>query len=156
MKTIIILISTLFLVSCEVKVYESNSDGEKSMVDSLTHQFLSGWNNHDSVAIMNTIAEDAIVMNDSLIHSGSYSIAQNWVSGGTRVLSNIKTTSLTKGRSESIAYDAGTYSLDLTPPGGLLLKEKGNYSLIWKKQSNGFWKLSFIHIEDITRMPDIN
>lgn len=129
---------------------------QKVNVDSLTANFLAGWNNMDSAAIMNTMADNAIVMNDSLIHSGHKDIAERWISGGVRVLSNIKTTSVIKNYDQNLAYDAGTYSLDLTPPGGPLLKEKGNYSLIWTKQANGEWKLTLIHIEDITRMPDIN
>jgi ketosteroid isomerase-like protein len=118
-------------------------------------EFLAGWNKHDSATIMSTIADNAIVMNDSLIHSGTFAIAQNWVSGGVKVLSNIKTISLIKETNESIAYNGGTYSLDLTPPGGPVLKERGNYSLVWRKQKNGEWKLTLVHIEDITRMPDI-
>ena len=71
------------------------------------------------------------------------------------MLSNIKTSSLIKDYDKKIAYDGGTYTLDLTPPGGPVLKEKGNYNLVWTKQQNGEWKLTLIHIEDITRMPDI-
>ncbi len=124
-------------------------------VDSLAALFLAGWNTKDSVAIMKTIADDAVVMNDSLIHTGAKAISERWVSGGVRVLSNIKINSSIREASESIAYDGGTYSLDLTPPGGPTLKEKGNYSLVWSKQKSGEWKLTLIHIEDITRMPDI-
>lgn len=104
---------------------------------------------------MNTIAGNAIVMNDSIIYSGHSAIAANWVSSGVRVLSNIKTTSLIKDSDNKIAYDGGTYTLDLAPPGGPLLKEKGNYNLVWTKQADGSWKLTLIHIEDVTRMPDV-
>jgi len=135
------------------------SDNEKLNtsvnVDSLNAVFLAGWNNKDSSAIMKTIADNAVVMNDSLIHKGKDAIANNWISGGVKVLSNIKTISLIKEGSGNLAYDGGTYSLDLTPPGGPVLKEKGIYSLVWTKQNNGEWKLTLIHIEDVTRLPDI-
>ena len=42
---------------------------------------------------MNTIAENAIIMNDSLIHNGHKAIADNRVSGGINVLSNSRTSS---------------------------------------------------------------
>lgn len=150
---------TLFL--CSLAIISCNQTTEKSTetvsvnVDSLTSTFIAGWNNKDSAAIMNTIADNAIVMNDSLIHNGHKAIADNWVSGGVKVLSNIKTSSVIKNNDNLLAYDGGTYSLDLTPPGGPILKEKGNYSLVWTKQQDGNWKLTLIHIEDITRMPDI-
>lgn len=85
----------------------------------------------------------------------SNEIAKNWISGGIKVISNIHTVSSIKGTSESIAYDGGTYSLDLTIPGGPVLKEKGNYSLVWAKTNKNDWKLTLIYIEHISRMSDI-
>lgn len=158
MKKLIIIIFCIVIIGCNQRSENSTDTMQQTNsvnVDSLTEEFLVGWNKHDSAAIMSTIADNAIVMNDSLIHSGTYAIAQNWVSGGVKVLSNIKTITLIKETNESIAYNGGTYSLDLTPPGGPVLKERGNYSLVWSKQKNGEWKLTLVHIEDITRMPDI-
>ena len=154
MKQVTLFLAFVALISCNSKT-ESNSSAVSVNVDSLTAAFLAGWNNKDSAAIMKTIADNAIVMNDSLIHKGRLAIANNWISGGVKVLSNIKTSSVIKDSDIRIAYDGGTYSLDLTPPGGPVLKEKGNYNLVWTKQQNGEWKLSLIHIEDVTRMPDI-
>ncbi len=154
MKQLTLLLALATVISCN-QTTEKSSSALSVNVDSLTATFLAGWNNKDSVAIMKTIADNAIVMNDSLINNGHSAIANNWVSGGVKVLSNIKTSSVIKDSDNKIAYDGGTYSLDLTPPGGPVLKEKGNYNLVWTKQQNGEWKLTLIHIEDITRMPDI-
>jgi len=158
MKNLTILLFCITIFGCDQPSTKSTNtlpQSESVNVDSLTDMFLAGWNKQDSTAIMKTIADNAIVMNDSLIHKGKKDIAENWISGGVKVLSNIQTTSLIKGVSESIAYNGGSYSLDLTPPGGPVLKEKGNYSLVWSKQQNSDWKLTLVHIEDITRMPDI-
>jgi ketosteroid isomerase-like protein len=154
MKQLIILILALIVISCNKSV-ETNITGNNVDVDSLTLVFLQGWNNSDSAAIMMTIADNAIVMNDSVIHNGVDDIAKNWVSGGVKVLSNIQTISIIKGSTDNLAYNGGTYSLDLTLPDGALLNERGNFSLVWAKQESGQWKLKLIHIEDITRMPNI-
>ena len=154
MKQLTLFLALATVISCN-QTTEKNTSTLPVNVDSLTATFLAGWNNKDSAAIMKTIADKAIVMNDSLIHNGHSAIANNWVSGGVKVLSNIKTSTVIKDSDNNIAYDGGTYSLDLTPPGGPVLKEKGNYNLVWTKQQNGEWKLTLIHIEDITRMPDI-
>jgi ketosteroid isomerase-like protein len=154
MKQLTIFLAFSTLISCK-QTTEINSTETPVNIDSLTATFLAGWNNKDSAAIMNTIADNAIVMNDSLIHNGHSAIANNWISGGVKVLSNIKTSSVIKDSDNKIAYDGGTYTLDLTIPGGPVLKEKGNYNLVWTKQQNSDWKLTLIHIEDITRMPDI-
>jgi len=158
MKNLLLLFITLAMVSCNqpADINQAHLNAITPVnVDSLNAVFLSGWNNKDSAAIMNTIADNAIVMNDALIHEGTDSIAKNWISGGVKVLSNINTVSLIQKGSESLAYDAGTYSLDLTIPGGPVLKEKGNYSMVWAKQDDGEWLLTLVHIEDVTRLPDI-
>lgn len=154
MKQLALILTLATFISCN-PTPEKITSATQVKVDSLTAAFLAGWNNKDSSAIMNTIAENAIVMNDSLIHSGHPAIANNWISGGVKILSNIKTLSVIKDSDNKIAYEGGTYTLDLTTPGGPVLKEKGNYNLVWTKQQTGDWKLTLIHIEDITRMPDI-
>lgn len=155
MKRLTLILALTTIVSCN-QTTEKSGAATPVNIDSLTAIFLAGWNIKDSAAIMKTIADNAIVMNDSLIHNGHSAIANNWISGGVKVISNIKTASIIKDSDYKIAYDGGTYTLDLTPPGGPVLKERGNYNLIWTKQQNGDWKLTLIHIEDITRMPDIN
>lgn len=154
MKKLTLLLALATVISCN-QTSEKSTSATPVNVDSLTTTFLAGWNNKDSAAIMKTIADDAIVMNDSLIHNGHSAIAANWISGGVKVLSNIKTSSVIKDSDNRIAYNGGTYTLDLTPPGGPVLKEKGNYNLVWTRQQDGEWKLRLIHIEDVTRMPDI-
>ncbi len=154
MKQLALFYPLVTIIGCS-QTTETNSSATPVDVDSLTSTFLAGWNNKDSAAIIKTIADNAIVMNDSLIHNGHLAIANNWVSGGVKVLSNIKTSAVIKDSDNKIAYDGGTYTSDLTPPGRPVLKEKGNYNLVWTKQQTGDWKLTLIHIEDITRMPDI-
>ncbi len=154
MKQLTLLLALATVISCN-QTTEKKLSTTPVNVDSLTATFLAGWNNKDSAAIMKTMADNAIVMNDSLIHNGHSAIANNWISGGVKVLSNIKTSSIIKDSDTKIAYDGGTYTLDLTPPGGPVLKERGNYNLVWTKQESGDWKLTLIHIEDITRLPDI-
>lgn len=158
MKDLLPLLAIALLFSCNannVKVPEPSSITSNVNVDSLNALFLAGWNNKDSAAIMSTLSPDAVVMNDSLIHTGTEAIASKWVSGGIKVLGNIRTVSVIKNASDKLAYDGGTYALDLTIPNGPVLKEKGNYSLVWTKQADGRWLLTLVHIEDVTRMPDI-
>lgn len=154
MKHFILFLSLVTIMSCSQES-EKNKTSTAENADSLRAKFIAGWNNKDSAAIMNTIADNAIVMNDSMIHKGNSAIADYWISGGVKVLSNIQTTSVINYSDNNIVYDGGTYTLDLTPPGGPVLKEKGNYSLVWHKQEAEVWKLTLIHIEDVTRMPDI-
>ena len=114
--------SYVYTVCCNPTI-ETKSSTTPVNVDLLTAIFLAGWNNKDSAAIMNTLADNAIVMNDSLIHNGHLAIANNWISGGGKVFSSIKTSSVIKDSDNRIAYNGGMYSLDLTPTGGQLFPE---------------------------------
>ena len=157
-KHITLLLISISLLACTPRGgtnSENLPSGTSINVDSLREEFLSGWNTRDSAAIMHTISANAVVMNDSLVHRGHEAIGKNWISGGVKVLSNIQTTSLIRESCEDIAYDGGTYTLDLTLPNGIVLKERGNYSLVWARQAGGEWKLTLVHIEDITRLPDV-
>ncbi len=158
MKTLLFLTAIATLISCKEQTQHQTGEDLTSVgvnIDSLNAVFLAGWNKKDSVAIMSTLAQDAVVMNDSLIHNGKEAIAKNWVSGGVKVLSKVVTKSSIQKASGDLAYDGGTYSLDLTIPNGPILKERGNYSLVWTRQPDQQWLLTLVHIEDVTRLPDV-
>ena len=96
MKTLLLLAAFITLISCKEQS-KPEPRGEMTPVavriDSLNAIFLAGWNKKDSAAIMSTLALEAVVMNDSLIHVGKDAIAKNWISGGIKVLSNVATKS---------------------------------------------------------------
>ena len=130
---------TLFLALATLMSCNQTAEKDISVtpvnVDSLTTTFLAGWNNKDSGAIMKTIADNAIVMNDSSIHSGHVAIARNWISGGVKVLSNIKTSSVIKDSDNKIAYDGeNIHTRPDTPPADLFLKKKATTT--WYGQNN--------------------
>ena len=156
MKNLIILISCVAMAGCNQHADKSQVTGVENKlinVDSLNAVFVASWNNKDTMAAVNIMADNAIVMNDSLIHNGANEIANNWIRGGIKVISNIKTVSLIKDANENMAYDGGTYSLDLTIQGGPIIEEKGHYSFVWTKQDNEDWKLTLIHLENTSRVP---
>lgn len=158
MKTLLFLFAFAVFISCKEQsqpLSEEKLSSAEVNIDSLNAVFLAGWNKKDSTAIMSTLAQDAVVMNDSLIHKGKDAIAKNWVSGGVKVLSNVVTKSAIQHASGDLAYDGGTYTLDLTIPNGPTFKERGNYSLVWTRQPDQQWLLTLVHIEDVTRLPDV-
>lgn len=158
MKTLLLLAAIATLICCKQQSQPVPAEELIPVavrIDSLNAIFVAAWNKKDSSAIMSTMAIDAVVMNDSLIHVGRDAIARNWVSGGVKVLSNVATKSSIQKASGDLAYDGGTYTLDLTIPNGPVLKERGNYSLVWTRQPDQQWLLTLVHIEDVTRLPDV-
>lgn len=152
MKQLFILSTVLIMIGCNNTTNTTPTTTEVN-VDSLTSVFVSVWNKKDSAAVVNAMAEDAIVINDSVIYKGQSAIASDWVSGGLKVLGNIAVFPLKKNSDDKIAYGGGTYTGDLAIPGGPVLKETGNYSFGWTKQPDGEWKLTLIHIDLVSRKP---
>jgi ketosteroid isomerase-like protein len=40
-----------------------------------------------------------------------------------------------------LAYDRGTYSMTITPPGAAAIEDRGKYLTIYRKQADGSWKV---------------
>jgi ketosteroid isomerase-like protein len=53
-----------------------------------------------------------------------------------------QTGSVEVARSFELAYDTGAYNIVTTDKQGKSSDEKGKYLVIWKKQSNGAWKVA--------------
>ena len=55
-------------------------------------------------------------------------------------LSNFQLQSLEMEGRGDLAYDRGTYSMTVTPPGAAPIEDRGKYVAIWRKQADGSWK----------------
>ena len=45
-------------------------------------------------------------------------------------------------RSGDIAYDVGSYALTMSDPEGKPVTQKGRYVVVWKKATDGTWKVA--------------
>jgi hypothetical protein len=88
-KTLFYCFALAALISCTHQT-DTKTSAAPVNVDSLTAQFVAGWNNKDSTAIIKLIAGNAVLLNDSLVYRGHSEIASNWISGGVKVVSNLK------------------------------------------------------------------
>jgi ketosteroid isomerase-like protein len=55
--------------------------------------------------------------------------------------SNFQEQSLEIEGQGDLAYDRGTYSMTLMPPGATPIEDHGKYLTIWRKQADGSWKV---------------
>jgi len=58
--------------------------------------------------------------------------------------SNFQEQSLEIEGQGDLAYDRGTYSMTVTPPGAAPIEDRGKYLAIWRKQADGSWKTSHL------------
>ena len=125
--------------------------GTNANVSDLDQQFVSAWNNKDASKITAMLADDVQFLQGEVHFSGKDEVTNKWITPTISTISNLRTTEVSTGANADMAYEAGTFSVDVLPTA----TEKatgvgsGNYVFIWKKASDGNWKISLAHLEDL-------
>lgn len=127
------------------------TDGATANVADLDQQFVSAWNNKDASKVTALLADDVQFLQGATHFSGKDEVTNKWVTPTISTIANLKTSSVSSAASGDLAYEAGTFSVDVLPTA----TEKttgtgmGNYMFVWKKASDGSWKMSMAHLEDL-------
>ncbi|HEX8349051.1 MAG TPA: nuclear transport factor 2 family protein [Hymenobacter sp.] len=145
MKSLIgALFATMMLASC------SGSD-EKVNVQELDQQFIKAWNTKDADKLSALLADDAQFVQGEVHYNGKSEVTDKWVKATLGTITDLKTNVLSSDADTHTAYEAGTFSVDVLPSGpdqpqGI---GEGNFMLLWKKVTDGTWKLSYAQLEDL-------
>lgn len=123
--------------------------GSRVDIRSLNQQFIAAWNNDDTARIHSFMADDIHFLQAHTHYKGKAEVSDKWVRESLPAISNLKTNVVSSGVTDSIAYEAGTFSVDVTAPGEPDAYGEGNYILLWKVASDGTWKLAYAQLEDL-------
>ncbi|OGX90516.1 DUF4440 domain-containing protein [Hymenobacter coccineus] len=128
----------------------ASTSGNVSVSD-LNQQFLSAWNSKDAAKAAAFLADDAQFLQGATRFSGKGEITNKWITPTIGTVANLKTSTASTGTDANMAYEAGTFSVDVLatatePQAGT---GEGNFLLLWKKGSDGTWKLSYAQLEDL-------
>lgn len=136
-------------------IFSACSKTEEAVnVQELNKEFISAWNNRDSDKVISLLAEDVHFLQGEIHYNGKSEVADKWVRETMGTITDLKTNAVSTGAGEDIAYEGGTFSVDVLPatpeePAGL---GEGNFLLLWKKDKEGAWKLSYAQLEDLPVM----
>ena len=124
---------------------------EKVNVQSLNQEFISAWNNKDAGKISAFLADDVQFVQGSAHFKGKDEVSQKWVRETLPTLNDLKISVASSANDEHVAYEAGSFSVDVLPeaPGEPHGYGEGNYILLWKKAADNTWKLSYAQLEDL-------
>jgi ketosteroid isomerase-like protein len=141
---IIVLFVSLFFAGC-------TKTDEAVDVQELNRDFVSAWNNKDADKLEDMMADDVDFIQGEIHYSGKAEVVNKWVDETIGTISKLKTNVVNSGVDEHIAYEAGTFSVDVLPegPGQPAGFGEGNFMLLWKKGEDGNWKLSYAQLEDL-------
>lgn len=129
----------------------SRQDAAPVNVHELNQQFLGAWNDKSADKAAALLADDAHFVQGDAHYKGKAEITDKWVKATLGTITDLKTSVVSSGTDANLAYEAGTFSTDVLPaapgePGGI---GEGNYLLLWKKGTDGNWKLSYAQLEDL-------
>jgi ketosteroid isomerase-like protein len=85
-------------------------------------------------------AEDAMELPPNHAAAQGKAAIQAWLET-LPPFSNFQVQSLEIEGQADLAYDRGTYSMTVTPAGVTPIKDRGKYLTVWRKQTDGSWKV---------------
>ena len=130
---------------------DANAGGSTANVTDLDQKFVSAWNAKNASQVTDMLADDVQFLQGETHFSGKDEVTNKWVTPTITTISNLKTNSVSSGSDAGMAYEAGTFTVDVLPTA----TEKdtgagsGNYVFLWKKASDGNWKISLAQLEDL-------
>ena len=111
-------------------------------VDSLVNNWSINWNNHDSIAVRNMFASDALLTDNAVIATGADEISAKMISPYIRSVSNFKASKLQDWSTSERAGYTGTYEFDAVVNNSVVAKPKGVFAFNWIKTERGEWKIT--------------
>ena len=112
----------------------------RQAIERANAQFGEAVQRGDSAGIVANYADDAMMMMaGGPAWRGRTEIAANATKMFKSATVNLTTNSVDVGG--DYAIETGTYEMNMTPPGGKPVADKGKYVTVWKKQGDGSWKI---------------
>ncbi|AUD07377.1 YybH family protein [Spirosoma pollinicola] len=139
-----IVLVTMLFTAC-------SPSGDAVNVQDLDRQFIDAWNNKNADKITALLAEDVDFLQGNVHYKGKSDVAKQWVQATLPTLANLKTNVVSSAVDTHVAYEAGTFAVDVltNEPEQPKAFGEGNFMLLWKKGDDGTWKLSYAQLEDL-------
>ncbi len=144
MRSLLIMLSMAFL-------FASCSNSEQVNVEELNRAFIDAWNDNDERKLEEMLADDVDFVQGEIHYRGKAEVADKWVNETIETIDDLRLRTISSGVDEGIAYEAGTFTVDVLPlaPGEPEGEGEGNFMLLWKKMEDGTWKLAYAQLEDL-------
>jgi uncharacterized protein (TIGR02246 family) len=140
-KQLALLMLTL-LAACSATM-QSYGDAD-SAIRAADPEFAAAMNRTDMPTVMTYYADDAVLLppNAPAVH-GKAAIQSFWTSLLSSAKFRVTLTPDTILHSGDLATEVGHYDLAITPPsGGASMQDKGKYSVTWRRDADGRWRIA--------------
>ncbi|WP_192821407.1 DUF4440 domain-containing protein [Rufibacter sp. LB8] len=147
MKPYLLMLAVVALLSSCTKV-----DDQKQAVNvsQLNQTFIGAWNSRNATQLDTLLAEDVHFVQGEVHYSGKSEVSNKWVRETLGTIENLRISPVSSGIDENIAFEGGTFTVDVLPADRQLPRGEGegNFLLLWKKNDKGAWKLHYAQLED--------
>ncbi|MGI4738682.1 MAG: YybH family protein [Janthinobacterium lividum] len=149
LSRLVLLGALPLLAACGSKATSDTAAGTSAA--DLDRAFITAWNNKDLEKTLGYLADDVQFLQGNVHFSGKAEVSDKWVRATQSTINNLKTSTVSSTSTDKVAYEAGTFSVDVQPagPGQPAGYGEGNFLLLWKPAADGTWKLSYAQLEDL-------
>lgn len=145
MKKILMLSFVVLLSGCMSSTPpEPDRSGDLSAISSVRDSFIAAFNANDAEMVANIYSDDAVVMGGGQpTAQGRQAIVDSNKALFDQFAAKILVTPDFTDVSGDIAYDRGTFAMELTPKaGGPAVTNEGRYLVVLQRQADGSWKVT--------------
>jgi uncharacterized protein (TIGR02246 family) len=135
------LLALLVLTACSTAMQSADAE---SAIRAADPDFAAAMNRMDMASVMTHYADDAVLLppNAPAVH-GKAAIQQFWTGLLSTAKFRVALTPDSVMQSGDLAVEVGHYDLNITPPaGGASMQDKGKYSVTWRRQTDGKWRIA--------------
>ena len=143
-------ICVVFSVGCQRPTGLSEAD--RTAIRQADEADMKMMNAKDWLGDMALYTEDAIQLPPNQAAVQGKAAIQAWEEAFPP-FSNFQVQSLEIGGQGDLAYDRGTYSMTVTPPGTAPIEDRGKYLTICRKQADGSWKIARVMFNSDLPLP---
>ncbi|HET6567251.1 MAG TPA: SgcJ/EcaC family oxidoreductase [Rhodothermales bacterium] len=115
--------------------------GDTQQISAILDNWGRDWNSGDKASVRAAFAEDAVVVLQGDVLRGLDEIDEKWLARAMPVSTIAGSQSVASLVGQDLAYQTGYYDMDHLWASGNQTAESGTYTLIWRKQADGNWKI---------------
>ncbi|MGV3539495.1 MAG: DUF4440 domain-containing protein [Rufibacter sp.] len=143
----------LFIIALVTVLSSCAKTGEPQTVvniSQLNQTFIGAWNSRNSAQLDTLLADDVHFVQGEVHFSGKSEVSNKWVRETLGSIDNLRISPVASGVDDSIAFEGGTFTVDVIPSDPQLPRGEGegNFVLIWKRNNKNAWKLYYAQLED--------
>jgi len=115
----------------------------RQAIEQAKAKYIDAVTRGDSAGFVANYADDAVSMEPGVpVQHGRGELGANFAKRQQEVkVSDMKASTASVDVAGDYTIETGSYELTFTPKGGKPMYDKGNYLMVWKKQTDGSWKI---------------